>query len=49
MRNSLSSLLSQFAKEAQKTAEKVTKTAGAIAEEVAKTDMGQAIKKVSVH
>ena len=38
----------QFAKEAQKTAEKVSQTAGAIAEEVAKTDVGQAIRKVSI-
>ena len=36
----------QLAKEAQKTAEKVTQTAGAIAEEVGKTDVGQAIRKV---
>lgn len=39
----------QFAKEAQKTAEKVSETAGAFAEEVAKTDVGQAIKKVGIN
>ena len=37
----------QFVKEArQKTAEKVTQMTGAIAEDVSKTDVGQAIQKV---